>query len=236
MNLKRIVAVAFAVFALVAVMASSASAAATTETKAWKSGTTESGTTVLTGSETVTAEIAENVTLGKSFLLKTTVGESKTPLELTAHVIECVSCTIFNEGGGAKGKGKIRFKEVTVKTPSTCKVKNGEVLTNELKVDATYMEGEKALQLFEPASGEAFATITLEKGTGACAISGSYIVKGTVYSEASNKTGKYATGQQNNFSPTINSAAGGKLRLGEELAELTGSGIFKDGGKYFGVE
>lgn len=231
--LLRISGGAVVAFILLLVNTGSALGAATTENRTWHSGTTEGGVSVLAGSEEVTAEIATNPSVGKTFIIKTKI--SGTTIELAATGISCVSCTIFNEGGGARGRGKTRFTGVTVKTPSTCKVKEGAIMTNELTVDATYMEGSKPLRLITPTTGEAFATVTLEKGTGTCAITGSYIVKGSIFSEGTLATGVYKTEQPSTFSPSINSAAGGALKFGAEPAELTGSVILKDGGKYFGV-
>lgn len=129
MSLKKLGAATFAVLLIGAVMASSAFATATTTAAEWYTGASP-GTT-LTGSKTITAKIGTNGTVGKKFVLKSTIGTNNVPVEITATGVECVSCSIENKvaaKGGvntsssvvATGTGSIKFTGVTVDTPANC--------------------------------------------------------------------------------------------------------------------
>jgi hypothetical protein len=224
MKLKKFGTVMVAILAIGAVMASSAFATATTTAQPWTVGS--SGTKLESGkTKTVTASASGATTF------KSTV--SGTTLELSSSNISCVECVITG-GSSALGSGKIKYSEVKVLSPSTCKVSGETITTNQLNVEADYMEGESALQKFVPAAGSsaAFATIKLERGTGACAIAGSYNVTGTVFGLAANKTGVLANPQSITFSESINKNAGGTLKLKEEPAVLTGTALFSIGEAY----
>ena len=227
MKLKKLGAALDVVLAFGAVMASSAFATATTETVNWKTGATAGGVTTLVGTQAVTSSATEN------FTLETTVATK--PLVLEATGTSCVSCVIENSSG-AKGKGFIEFQNVQVIEPATCKVSGEKVLTKELKVDATYMEGTSNLIQFLPV-GSTFATLKLEKkGTPACPISGSYNITGSVFGKSANATKVFKTSQGVSFSGAINSAAGGALFFEAEPASLKGAASFVAGGKFFGTE
>ena len=215
--------------ALGAVLATNAFAAATTTVEPWRTGPSATETTVLTGSQAMTLGLTgpsvTEVEIGET-LLKTESGE-----------IECVECTIFNEEGGAKGEGKLRLQNVTVVKPSGCEVVNGQILTNEVSIDATYMINTTAYMRAVPASGAAFSTVTLKAKTGkTCAISGPYISKGSIFFEIGNATGTYSTNQVASTSGAINKAAGGELLLGSKVASLAATSKVEAGGKFFDVE
>ena len=106
------------------------------------------------------------------------------------------------------------------------------------------MEGESAIVKFTPEAGETTGFVSFELGGGSCPLAGTPIVpKGVVYAKPVNKTGVFATNQEVAFSPTINSAAGGSLKVGEKTATLEGRIICPSFGEivigespYFGVK
>ena len=199
--------------ALVAAMAiaGSAQATATKTINPWKTGTEGGGVSVLAGSEALT------MSMNETGVLEAEVGE--TPVVLQWSELACISCTIFNEGGAGKAKGKLEMRKMTVVKPAACKVKEEKVLTNELAIDATYMEGTTWAQRFAPASGEALATITLEKGSGSCPIAGPYILKGIEFSTAFNLTNTFTVIQSFKFNPTSNVTLGGSISLAAKPAK-----------------
>ena len=233
MSLKKYAAILVAALAISAIVASSASAAVTTGAVKWYTGA--SGTTEVTSATAINATIGESA-LGKKFLLKSKV--SGQTLELTATGITCNSCTIENKeitgkaGKVASGKGSFTFSGVSVMTPAECTT-TATIATKPLVVHADLMIGERAFQRFIPEAGETatFAQVTLS----GCSIAGTYNVKGSVYSEAQNKTNVFAGSQTNKFTPAINTEAGGALKLGEEPAEFTGNGVFTLGAPNEGV-
>jgi hypothetical protein len=237
MSLKKLGTAILAVLVVGAVVANSASAAATTTRAEWYTGS-GTGTTLAVGTDLpITAAIKS----GTVFTLKSIIGTK--PIELTATGLECVGCNITNAevtskaGAAAMGKGKIKFTGVTAMTPSGCTIRNGSktgavetVETKALQVHADWMNeaGTIAYQQFFPetAGSEVFATIYIQ-GTGECeSIQGSYNVTGTVFSQAANATGVGAVSQENTFSPAIQTATGGALKLGANAAEFSGSGVF----------
>jgi hypothetical protein len=207
MNLKKLGTALVVVLALGAVMASSAFATAVTKDTHWIDSAGE-----ITGSPEMKLEAVEN-----GFLETTVAG---TPLTLKTTAASCVGCTL---GANATASGKIKFENVTVVTPAACAVEGGTVTTKALTAQADWMEGEKDYIKFLPATeGGAFATVTLVKGTGTCALAGNYNVTGSAFGETVNKTGVLATMQNVKFSGTINSTAGGALKFGAEPATLSG--------------
>jgi hypothetical protein len=202
----------FLVLALGAVAASGASASGITETALWRTGS-GSGT-VLSGSATVVTSLGS-----EGATLESEVGT--TPLKLKFTGVECISCTIFNEGEAAVGAGKLKFTGATVVTPTTCAVEGGAIATNALSIDATWMSGTQWAQQFKPASGTTVATLKLIKGSGACPISGSYLLSGTQYSIASNLTGVLASTQLFRMSLTNNIALSGALTLNSKPVGLS---------------
>jgi hypothetical protein len=231
MKLKKLGMALVVICAFGAAMASSALAAAVTKDVPW---TIEK--TALVGSETVTSS--------GSGILISEVGTTK--LELNSTGLECVGCSIENVGGvgtgSAIGKGKLKFTGVTVTKPATCAVEGGAVETLPLKIKADYMIGETAnYVLFEPeaTTEPKFATFKLIKGSGSCPIAGTYSVTGSDYVKTNNATGVLEVSQGVTASGTINSEAGGELKLGEKKAELNGTAAFvlsgANKGKKFGT-
>ena len=179
MKLKKLGTALVVVLALGAVMVSSASAAAVTEDATWRTG---AAGTVLTTVESVN-------TTGSGELV-TEVGSTKLVLKATG--LECLSCTVQNTGGTAVGAGKLKFTGVTVVTPAPCAVAGGSVTTTALNLKADYMgvagpTASNNAALFVPVEGTRFATVELVKGTGACALAGSYPVTGSQYVSTNKK-------------------------------------------------
>jgi hypothetical protein len=219
MNVKRFLLAVTAVAMFAAVMASSASATMTASGQWYTGG---SGTP-LAGSKTVTCSVGEHEG-SSAFALIGGVGETKTPVRLTATGIECLSWTIFNESSHGKAKGKLKFTGVTVDEPAGCEIEGKAIETTELKAEL-YMDSEsstKAFDKFEPAAGPTnnFATIKLIGAS--CPVTGSKLVKGTFFGEATNPTSTSATTQSLTFSAAIDATAGGALTLAGNEAHLTG--------------
>lgn len=236
MKRKVIYGCVMSLFILTVILSTNAFATATVESAKWYTGTTEGGVTELSGTQAVTAEIGETPELGLKHTFHWTI--LGTTVHLTVTVLGCQGCEIEIVGFPPRPKitGKFKWASVKVDAPSTCKVKNEEILSNELVGESDYMEGTKSLIKFVPKEGEALATITLEKGSGACPIAGSYVLKGSMFGELVNNTGVFKTSQTLKFSPTINAAAGGSLKVGSEPVEYTGASIFKAEGKFFGLK
>lgn len=238
MKLKRFGAALVLVFVLGAVTAGNAFAdhrVTTKEEVKARAGKTAGTTTVLTGKQPLTIALTS-----ATAALETEVGT--TPLKLTSKKLECASCVLFNEGGGAKGQGEVTLKGVTVASPATCKV-SGESIRIEFHTDYTWVsESGIAATRFEPVTGKTtLATIKLEKGTGECPISGSYELKGAFFAEDANATGVYATSQPIQTSGTINKELGGAemvgaLEFGSKPATLTASVKLEAEGLFFGFE
>ena len=229
MSLKKFGMALVAVLVLGAVMANTAFGAAKTEPASWWVGGSK-----LAASQAVTAGLAT----GTKGVLATEVGE--TPLTLESTGLECISCSIENNAeGNAVGKGKLKFTGVTVATPSGCEVSGGAVTTNELSVNATYMGTVggvtwNTVTFTGSGTNKQFAIVTLAAKAGkTCAISGPYIVKGTVFVKTKNGTGVGATKQFVESSATINKEGGGSLEFGSKTATLTGEAFFEAGGKSF---
>ena len=228
MNLKKLGTVPVVVLAVCALAVSSASAAAATEDVTW----TVEGTTISSPA---------GVSATGSGGFTTTVGT--TPIEFNTGGVNCLFCTIENSGGTAIGKGSLEFTSVTVKTPATCKVNGGKVTTVPLKFKVDYMIGTSSYILFEPMTGTQFGEVKLEKGTGACAISGSYIISGKIFGKISNGTGVDEVNQTVTFSGGINKEASGEekpLLFGGAAAVKNGSITFAltgaNAGKKFGTK
>jgi hypothetical protein len=253
MSLKKLGAAMLAVLALSAVVASSASAKVETVPAQWYTGTTAAGVTTLPvgTSQPVTATVGNHLEIGTKGRLKGTIGEKA--IEITSTGIECVECKIENKAAVTTGKpnvvaygtGKIRFTGVSVDSPKSCKVTSeekdksgnpieGQILTKSLVIHGDFMDNEvptnqHAFIQFLPAEAKTiFAQFTLEGGE--CeAISGPYNVTGSVFGESKLNTGEAAASQELLFSPAIQKTAGAELKLGGNLAEFTGTGIFTTG-------
>jgi hypothetical protein len=223
MRLKKLGAALVVVAALGAVLASSAFAAATQEAAQWYTGS-GSGT-LLSGSETATAEAIGTGTF------ETEVGKVKYVLQSTE--IECAGCSVENSGGHAIGSGALKFKNVTVKEPAGCSVAS-EIETAALSVSADWMIGSTDYVKFTPAAGESteFATVKI---TG-CALATTLVPKGSVFVQAANATGVQATPQKITSSGAINATAGGNLHVGTKNATLAAEANFALGsGAPFGT-
>jgi hypothetical protein len=232
-------AAGFAVaLALSAVGAGSASAAAVTEPAEWYIGASPGST--LTEDRGLSASAKS----GTTFTLHGTI--SGTSVDLTMTGLECVECKITNSpvteksGAVAMGKGKLKFTGVTVDTPVGCTVRNGSssgsvglIETKPLVFHADWMHEGKWFQHWFPASSNVIATFLLEGGS--CPVAGTYNLKGTVFSEATNNTGVQAVAQEFVFSPVIQTTAGAEMTLGPNAAELVGTGVFSAGGIAFGA-
>jgi hypothetical protein len=232
MKLKKLGMALVVICALGAVMASSALAAAVTTDVPW---TIEK--TALVGSE--------NVTSTGSAELISEVGT--THLKLKSTGLECIACVIQNNAAPtAIGSGKLAFTGVTVAEPSTCAVEGvpgkvvGKVETVALRIKADFMIGTSSYMLFEP-EGTKFAEFKLIKGSGGCAISGTYSITGTDFVKTNNATEVLDVSQGVTASGTINKEAGGELSLDDvKLAELNGTAAFvlsgTNKGKDFGTK
>lgn len=209
MKLRRIGLAVFAVIALSGVMVSSAFAAATTTDVQVYIG--PSPGTVLSGSESFSVS-------GSSELV-TTIGE--TPLTLKSTETECIGCTMKNEGGVAVTTGRLLFKNVTVVSPATCAVEGGKVETKLLQTHPDYMIGSTSYKKIEPDAPETIlAQLKLIKGTGSCALAGTYNITGTLFLKMNNTTGVFAVTQGYTSNGSINTEAGGELKFGGKSAEL----------------
>jgi len=242
MRLRKLGSAILVVLAVGAVIGSNASAAVTTGAAEWYTGASP-GTT-LTGDQAITASIGTHPGIGAKFRLISVIGID---IELTATGVECIGCQITNSAVTEKipavaiGKGKLKFTGVTADAPTGCTVRNenssgqvGVVETKPLTVHADWMEESKAFQQWFPQSGTVFATFYVEGG-GCAAITGSYNLKGTLFSEAKNATGVQAAVQEVVFSPAIQTTTGAELKIGTQRADLTGTIAFSIGGTAFGI-
>ena len=232
MNLKNLGTALVASFALVGVMANSAFAVAVTEPAKWFVTGSE-----LKGSQAVTSSLDT----GTVAVLETEVGEWS--LTINASGLECVGCTIFNEGGLARGNGKLKFTGVTVVTPTGCEVSGGAVETSALAVNANYMgvlEKEFATTVAlanREGPTKPIATVTLKAKTGkTCAISGPYIVKGNLFVKWVWGTGVPFARNFIQSSPVINAVGGGGLTFGAKPATLTAEAFLEAGATDFDLQ
>ena len=97
-----------AVLALAALTASAALAAVNTTKEPWRTGTSETTTTVLSGEQAVTSS-------GSGMLLST-IGATNKPVALTWSGMDCTACEIDNVSGNAEGEGVLTF--TGVKSPN----------------------------------------------------------------------------------------------------------------------
>jgi hypothetical protein len=221
MRLKKLGATLLIAAALSAVLAGSAFATATTTAAKWYTG---SGTE-LTGSQAITAEQSGSATFTTTVMVPVTV-------QVHATGVECVSCSISNSGGSGTGTGKLKFTGVSVEQPPHCATASS-VTTEKLTIGPDYMESVNALTKFAPAAGDTAGFMQFELTE--CQIPISMVAKGFIFGKDANVTGVQAASQTVNFSPTINSTAGGTLAVGTEPLGYTASDIFKAGGLTFGV-
>lgn len=212
MGFKKLAPALLAILALSAVVANSAMATAVETSSYWY----VAGTKI--PAETEHELICDLPPAPPGPIVFAEIGTTK--LELAAKGLSCPKTTIYNESARAKTRGSLRFTGVSVVTPANCAIEGGVLETAEL-ASRVYMEGTKALMRFAPASGTTFAKFSLTKGTGACAIAGTYSIGGSLFGEMVNATGVSATSQNLKFSGAINSAAGGALTLGPKPLVIT---------------
>jgi hypothetical protein len=210
-----------ATVAIGAVLASSAFATATTTAANWYTGSTG---TLLSGSATLTASASGATKFATSI--------SGTAVEFQASSVSCVGCSISNSPG-AHGTGKLRFSGLTLLHPSSppCGVTD-PIETAALTIEADWMEGTSALVKFVPTSGSTLFSFTI---TGSPCPAGTFPVKGVLFGKTTAATGTQAASQTIQFTPAINSAAGGSLAVGGFASELTGTDVLSIGGTPFGV-
>jgi hypothetical protein len=243
MKLRKSATAVLLALAVTAAFTASASGAVTTSAAQWYTGASP-GTT-LAGEQALTTSIGEYPELGKKWTWHWSF------FGLTIHItvtgLECVGCKISNAEVTAKagkiaiGRGKLKFTGVTAMAPSGCTIRNatetgtvGVIETKPMVVHADWMNTTKAYQQFFPETGSSFATIYIEGG-GCEAIEGPYNLTGTLFGEAKNPTGVQAGTQEVVFSPAIQTAAGGELKIGTTPFEMTGTGAFSIGGTAFGI-
>jgi hypothetical protein len=238
MSLKKFIPMVIAAMALSALWASSASATIGTERAEFY---TNPGSVTLpeTTSTTADAEVVDHTETGKQFTLLGKIGVAPNQVEvhLIATGLECVGCVAQNKavtskaGAVAFGSGQLRFTGIT--GTNGCTVKDGsstgtpgQVTTKPLFLHADFMhEGKAFVQFIPQTAGGPFATVYLHEG--ACkALAGPYNVTGTVFGEAKNATGVFSSQQEIEVSPAIQKTTGAELKLGGNLAELTGTAGF----------
>jgi hypothetical protein len=155
------------------------------------------------------------------FNLSWEVGSSK--IRLTASGVESLSSSIFNSNGLAAGQEILRLTGVKFVEPSTCVVQGGAISTVVLDSSLLNVNGITYEQM-APASGQGVAfTLTVSKGQGACALSGSYNVTGSFDAEVSGLGDERLT-HELKFSHAIDGATKGGLRIfGTHPFEVAGS-------------
>ncbi len=211
MNLRKLCTAMAVVAVLGLVLAATAYGKAETKAGGWVTGE------VLE----VGKSAAVTCSASQSFVLETEIGT--TPFKFTATGAECLEASVNeveNSGKMAEFSGKLKLTGITVNTPASCAISGGSVTTVAL-TGKIQMEGSTTYLLLAPSTGTTLSTLTLVKGTGACAISGSYILSGNDFGRF-NPTGYSAASQPVVFSGAINSTAGGELKLGSKLAALSG--------------
>jgi hypothetical protein len=146
-------------------------------------------------------------------------------IKLTAAGVECVECTIYNDGT-AHGLGKLKFTGVTINEPEGCTVAS-TLQTLAVTSEVIMFEG-SAYDVIFPQTGETFITVKLSE----CAFAGKYSLTGTLAGTLTNGTGVEAATQVLAFNGS--SAAGTALDfggkpafvMGEVANTLVGGGVF----------
>lgn len=147
--------------------------------------------------------------------------------------VKCVECKIENSGGTAVGSGKLTFTGVKVVEPAGCSVVS-EITTKPLTVTADWMSGTKNYIRFVPTAGETTPFVTIEI-TGCGELNTTLVAKGSLFVETVNATGVQAVEQELLSSEAINSAAGGGLHVGTEVAALNAVAKLKMSGAKVGT-
>src|SRR6202000_1193322 len=140
------------------------------------------------------------------------------------------------KGAAGGGFGPLGFPGVRPEKPHHSAA-DSTITTSPLSFSARYKEGSAELVKIMPSAGaqEAFFYLGL---TGAeCTLRGQILVRGSLFGRFANKAGVQTATQPVEFSPSINSAAGGGLyATGEPQAgNLTAIENLKAGGTFFGV-
>jgi hypothetical protein len=220
MRFRRFGAAVSVVVAFGLLAAASASATATTEAKKWFTGS--GGATELTAPASLLLSAGSHGTIGSQFVIRFSVASMA--IEVTASGVECVSCSIENKeitgkpGKVAYGSGQLKFSGLTVMPAGTCTV-SSSFTTQPLKFHFDYMEGPKHLVHITPVSGETIGSFT------ACTVP--VKLSGSFFGAFKSATGNCLAEQGVEFSPAINTVAGGELKFGPEPAELTGTANLK---------
>lgn len=134
-------------------------------------------------------------------------------VKLTAGGIECVGCTIYNNGT-AHGAGRLALVGIEVDEPEGCVVVAKTIKTKALEYEVIMSGGATYVEFF-PAEGSTILTVQLTE----CAAAGKYKVTGTVAGLFSSGTGFEAFAQALRFQ---GNTAGAKLQFGGTEAALMG--------------
>jgi hypothetical protein len=249
MKLKIVSMGIAAVLVGTAALASSASGAVKTERAEWYTGASP-GTTLPVGTdEAINLELIEHNAEKKVTFTTTIAGQS---LKLTATALSCSDCKITNKevtekaGAIAYGTGTVIFENVTVSEPAGCTVSSetgvaGKVNTKLLELHSDWMDTDTStkkgfIQIRPDNGGTTFAQFSLAGG-GCEAIAGAYNVTGSLFHESKNDTGVFATTHDCTFSAAVQATAGAGLKVGANVATLTGSVRSKlASGKSFAVK
>ncbi len=248
MNSKKLALVVVTALAVGAVTASSAFASVETKAGEWYTGTTESGVTTLSGSQAVTAEIAEHPGLGLKVEKTAVIGGKK--IRVLATGFSCVECKLENKevtskaGKIAYGSGKLKLTGATVVEPSGCTISSesgvaGQVLTKQIIIHGDWKDtaagNEKAYLQFIPESGSVFWQVKL--GGGECsAIEGSYNITGSLFGELKSNRGEMKKSQELVVGTAVQATTGAELKLGTSPVTLTGTAQVTAGGAFFGIK
>ncbi|HEX4865562.1 MAG TPA: hypothetical protein VFV02_15950, partial [Acidimicrobiales bacterium] len=234
----RIGVLLVAMAALNGLLASAAFGAIKTEAaQLYVEDTKGTQTTLPTGTSRVaTQKIVKHTEteLGAKFTFRAKIGSPEGPfVHLTATGLNCIGCKAENKvtstGASviATGAVKLEYTGVTAMEPEGCVVSSetgvkGTMVTKPLTLHMDWMHEGKAFVSLFPTSGTTFAQIRVNEG-GCTAIAGAYNVTGTIFGEAKSKTGVFNTESQVETSPAIQKTTGAELKVGGNLAEVTGT-------------
>lgn len=225
MGFRQLGAALLVAVALSIVLTSSALAAAVTEDVKWFTGTAPG--TELSGSETVSAEAVEPMTL--------TTEAAGAKYKFEAKKLSCVECKIENVGGVAIGSGKLKFEEVSVKEPAGCSIASS-ITTAPLSWQADWMAAsgtEPDYWKFAPTKGETTEFAKFEI-TG-CALATSLVARGSLGFQDMNSTGTLSVSIQLITSPSIQATTGFSLTSGTKTFSASISTNFRMSGTRFMV-
>jgi hypothetical protein len=115
---------------------------------------------------------------GGPFVLKIPFGEAQMVIKCTGQNSEGTLQNPSGAGSAVVSSTSFKMSGCTVQEPSTCSVSGGLVTFVSLK-GTTVQFGDNFSVKFEPGSGTNLTTITIQKGSGACALTGSYVLAGS---------------------------------------------------------